>query len=77
MAHGKSVAQQKRDAQALISKLYVLPVLPGASQILAKGLVQADPMGYFTEPQHYTAPTRVPIMPPMPPMPPNPVESIM
>ena len=79
MAHGKSVKQQKADAQALISKLYLLPVLPGASQILAKGLVQADPMGYFTEPQHYTTPvypgpTRAPTMPLMPP---DPVESVM
>jgi hypothetical protein len=68
LAHGKTVKQQKADAKALISKLFVLPVLPGASQILAKGLVDVDPMGYFTEPQHYSTPvypgpTRAPTMP--------------
>lgn len=79
MAHGKTVKQQKADATALLRKLSLIPGLPPAANILAQGLVQADPMGYFTEPQHYTTPvfpgpTRAPTMPTMSV---DPVEAVM
>jgi len=71
LAPKKTVRQQKDDAQALISKLYMLPILPKPAEILAKGLVELDPLGFFQEPQPYTTPvypgpTRAPTILPDP-----------